>query len=353
VEAVRDNDWLEFRVSDSGIGMTPEQMGKLFAAFTQADASTTRKYGGTGLGLAISRKFCRMMGGDITVASECGKGSTFTIRIPASVSEEPQQTTTPVVKEGTGEKGLVLVIDDDPYVRELVGRYLSKDGYQVAFAATGEEGLELAAQKHPVAITLDIMLPRVDGWGVLTALKANPKLASIPVIFLTMLDERNIGYSLGASDFLVKPVQKEALLRALARHTANGCRTALVVEDDEAARQMIRRHLEDAGWKVSEAENGRVAVESLATETPALMVLDLIMPLMDGFQVIAAIRAQPEWSKVAVIVCTARDLSAADRELLAGGVTQIIRKDGHELEGLGAAIAGRINVNQLAVASKN
>jgi signal transduction histidine kinase/DNA-binding response OmpR family regulator len=337
-------DWLTFRVADSGIGMTPEQMGKLFEAFQQADVSTTRKFGGTGLGLAISRRFCRMMGGDITVESEYGKGSTFIMRIPAAVGEEklPADAAAAAPAAGSG-KGLVLVIDDDPNARDLVSRYLTRDDYRVAVAATGEEGLELAAKLLPNAIALDIMLPRMDGWSVITALKANPALSHIPVIFLTMLEDRNLGYALGASDYLVKPVQGDVLLQSIARHVAVGpSKTVLIVDDDPATREVFRRHLQSNGWQTDEAQNGLVALEHVARQIPGLILLDLMMPAMDGFTFLEKLRATPEGRAIDVIVCTAKDLTAEDHDRLAGGVVNIISKDPHQLETLGAAIGQRM-----------
>jgi signal transduction histidine kinase/CheY-like chemotaxis protein len=336
-ESRETGDWLRMSVSDSGIGMTPEQMGKLFGAFAQADASTTRKFGGTGLGLAISRSFCRMMGGDITVESEFGKGSTFTIAVPAVVEDRAERAAAAPV---TGGKGAVLVIDDDPQVREMVQFHLTRDGYEVIPAATGEEGLALAAERRPVAITLDILLPQMDGWAVLTALKADPALADIPVIFLSMVDEKNLGYAMGAADFLVKPVQKEALLKAVARHASTG--TVLIVEDDAPTRELLRTMLQAAGLRTAEAENGQVALDWMEQEQPALLVLDLMMPVMDGFTVIERMRARQEWAPIPVIVCTAKDLTEGDRRRLTGGVVQIIGKDLGQLETLGAAIAERL-----------
>ncbi len=337
-ESEATGDWMRIAVSDSGIGMTPQQMAKLFEAFSQADASTTRKFGGTGLGLAISRRFCRMMGGDITVASEYGKGSTFTILVPATVAEPEEQPRTAAASSpnGPSAKGLVLVIDDDAQVREMVRWHLTRDGYEVAVAATGEEGLALAASVRPIAITLDILLPSMDGWAVLTALKADPGLAAIPVIFLSMVDERNMGYALGAADFLVKPVQKDLLLQSVARHAGAG--PILIVEDDAPTRELIQHFLQAAGSRTVEAENGQAALDYLEREKPALLVLDLMMPVMDGFEVIERMRIRPDWAGIPVIVCTAKDLTAADRQRLAGAVVQIIGKDLAQLETLGAAI---------------
>ena len=209
-----DGDRLRFRVADSGIGMTPEQMGKLFQAFSQAEASTARNYGGTGLGLAISRRFCQLMGGDITVASEPGRGSTFSVTLPA-VAPEPRAEAAPAVAGGSGEAGTVLVVDDDPAARTLLGRYLRKEGFRVEEAPDGETALHRARTLGPDVITLDVLMPGMDGWTVLAALKGDSALAGIPVVMLSVLDERNMGFALGAADYLTKPVDRERLVAAL------------------------------------------------------------------------------------------------------------------------------------------
>lgn len=255
-------------MTDSGIGMTPEQMGKLFQAFSQAEASTARQYGGTGLGLAITKKFCQMMGGDITVESEVGKGTTFTIRLPAKVSAPkvqpvPAAESKPeLLPEGAST---VLVIDDDPTVCDLLQRFLSKEGFRVARASGGEEGLRLAKELRPTAITLDVLMPGMDGWAVLSALKADPALADIPVIMLTIVDDKNLGYALGASDYLTKPIDRDRLVAILNKHRREDpSPLVLVVEDDADTREMIRRMLEREGWVVTEAENGRVGLAGVA-----------------------------------------------------------------------------------------
>ncbi|MGH7343062.1 MAG: ATP-binding response regulator, partial [Candidatus Rokuibacteriota bacterium] len=206
--------WITFAVSDTGIGMTPEQVGRLFQAFTQADLSTTRKYGGTGLGLVITRHFCQMMGGDITVESTEGVGTTFTMRLPAEVAEARP---TPVAEAETdaeatpitlGRGGTALVVDDDPAARELLEAFFKKEGFAVSVATTGPEGLRKARDIRPAIITLDVMMPGMDGWAVLSELKADPAVAAIPVIMLTIVDEKNLGYALGVSDYLVKPIER-------------------------------------------------------------------------------------------------------------------------------------------------
>lgn len=337
----KSSTFILFKVSDTGIGMTPEQLDKLFQEFSQADASTTRKYGGTGLGLAISRHFCQMMGGDILVESEVGHGSTFTVRLPVQVPREPvappvdsTPALTPASSMSSG-KDVVLVIDDDPSVRDLMERFLQKEGFQVETAASGEAGLRLAKELHPAAITLDVMMPGLDGWAVLTALKADPTVADIPVVMLTMMNDKNLGYALGASDYLTKPIERDRLAAVLSKYRCDvpEC-SVLLVEDDEVAREMMRRMLEKAGWSVAEAENGRVALERVAECRPELILLDLMMPEMDGFQFIAELRQRPEAQKIPIVIITAMSLTEAERQQLNGSVIQVLQKGAYSREEL-------------------
>ncbi len=206
-------DWIKFSVSDTGIGMDPEQMEKLFQPFVQGDASTSRKFGGTGLGMTITHRFCAMMGGEITAKSEPGRGTTFTIRLPARVKVQPPaaapltEAPEPMAPDGSST---ILVIEDDPNTRDLLKRFLSKDGFHVRTVAEGEEGLLLARELKPDVITLDVMMSGLDGWAVLTELKADPDLADIPVVMVTFVDNKNLGYALGASDYLTKPISASA-----------------------------------------------------------------------------------------------------------------------------------------------
>ena len=253
-------DRITIAVTDTGIGMTEEQMGRLFQEFSQASSTTASKYGGTGLGLAISRHFCRMMGGDITVESKPGEGSTFTIRLPRIVHRlEPgarAEPVHPIAEEA--EEPLILVVDDDATVRELVVRHLERAGFAVVAARGGQEGLRLVRELRPAAVTLDIMMPDLDGWTVLAAIKGDPALASIPVVLMSIVEEKNRGYALGAADYLVKPVDRTKLVETLTSICGSTAGRALLVDDDEVVRRSVRQALEPIGWKVTEAENGQV-----------------------------------------------------------------------------------------------
>jgi len=254
--------WITIAVTDSGIGMTPEQVGRLFQDFTQADASTTRKYGGTGLGLAISQRFCRMMGGDITVESAPGSGSTFLLRLPAEVAGpgETAEVRAAVASPRVEGCNLILVVDDDETMRDLMDRFLSKEGFTVAKASGGREALQLAHELRPDAITLDVMMPDLDGWTVLAAIKGDPELADTPVILMTILDEKTRGFALGAAEFMVKPVDRERLATTLKKLCSSAGRRVLVVDDDKFVRDDVQRSLEREGWQVTQAENGQIAL---------------------------------------------------------------------------------------------
>ena len=313
---------LRFRVSDSGIGMTPAQMAKLFEAFAQAEASTSRRYGGTGLGLAITRRFAQLMHGDVTVESVPGEGSSFTIRLPADTG-----TPVPAAPEpSAGKAGLVLVIDDDPAARDLVRRFLEGEGFGVAEADGGAAGLALARTLKPDAITLDVLMPGMDGWAVLSALKADPELAAIPVLMLSMLDDKTLGFALGASEYLSKPIDRERLREVLRRYRRAGEDDVLIVEDDPATRELLGRLLENEGWQVASAENGQLALDALERHVPSLILLDLMMPVMDGCQFATELRRQPRWREIPVIVLTAKDLTAEDRRVLNGDVQGVLQK---------------------------
>jgi signal transduction histidine kinase/DNA-binding response OmpR family regulator len=345
-ETAEGAEWMIFSVEDTGIGMTEEQCEKVFDEFTQADSSTTKEYGGTGLGLPISQKMCRLMGGDITVDSTVGVGTTFTVRLPAVVAEPPAEVAappTPVVSaaevaqtaaalagaaDDDEEAPLVLVIDDDPEARELIMRYLVKEGFRVLTASDGRHGLELARALRPTAVTLDVIMPGMDGWSVLAALKHSPETVDIPVIMVTTLDEeRTEGIALGAYEYMTKPVDATRLVGLIHELQDGVPGSVLVVEDDDATRRLMQRALVDVGWDVTEAENGRVALEALEEGPPDLVVLDLIMPEMDGFEFLDELRSREGGYGIPVLVVTAKDLTAEDRARLGGYITTVFKKD--------------------------
>ena len=330
-------DWLEFTVADSGIGMNAEQLGRLFQDFTQADQSTARRYGGTGLGLAITRRLARMMGGDVTVASEPDQGSTFTARLPVA-SRQVRPPPTP--EEPFQTRGdCVLIIDDDATAREIIANHLRGAGFFVVAADSGREGLKLAERLRPVAITLDVYMPDLDGWTVLSALRGNPALSDIPVVMATIADQQRKGLTLGAAGYLTKPIDRERLVALLRRFQTSVRPThALVVEDDSAQRMSIRSALEQLQWRVTEADNGRVALDRLAAQSPDVILLDIMMPEMDGFQLLSALRERPQWRHIPVVVITALELTAADRKRLNSGVEAILSKGAFEPEELVLAV---------------
>ena len=326
-KVVDGRDWIEFAVSDTGIGMTPVQQARVFEEFTQADASTARQYGGTGLGLAITRKLAQMMGGDVMVASEPGKGSVFTVRLPADADTLPKGS---MGLAGSRSPGVdcVLVIDDDATARELIADNLKVEGFSVVTAAGGLEGLKLAKELRPIAITLDVMMPDLDGWSVLAALRQDAELAEIPVIMVTILDEQRRATALGAAGYLTKPIDRHTLQRMIDRFRASARPTRiLLLEDDDVQRERVREWLEGQPWIVQEAANGREALARLQAEKPDVILLDLMMPEMDGFAVVAALQKQPEWRDIPVIVITSLDLDAKDRERLNSGVQSVLVKE--------------------------
>jgi PAS domain S-box-containing protein len=342
--ARREGDELIFRVADSGIGMSDEQMDKLFERFAQADASTTRRFGGTGLGLAITRAFCRLLGGDIEVHSAEGQGSTFTIRLPANMPDPAvAEAAAAEAAETPADNGnmLVLVVDDDPSQRDLLARFLERKGFSVQTAPDGQTGLALAKQLHPRAIMLDVMMPQMDGWSVLSAIKADPDLAAIPVVLVTFVNEPALGDSLGAAELVQKPVNWEQLGAVVERFRGEG--DILVVDDDADIRQRLRRVLESNGWGVVEAGNGKEALDRVRESPPKLIMLDLTMPVMDGFAFLRALREDPEHGHIPVVVLTARDLSPVDWSLLQGA-DRVLTKGQKSLRELASevlALAGR------------
>jgi len=332
-----------FRIKDTGIGMTPEQVGKLFQPFSQADASTTRKYGGTGLGLAISHSFCDLLGGSIQVESEFGVGSMFTCWLPSSVEDEVEERDGgQAIDQHNGDDSdriSILLIDDEPLNHQLMKHYLAKEGWALAFASNGQEGLQLAKQLRPKVICLDILMPSMDGWTVLSAIKSDPELQDIPVVIWSMTNDNQLGYALGASEFLTKPISRQHLISVMEKYvTKSTDHTVLVIEDDAATSELMTRLLKKEGYSVTQAQNGQVALDCLEKAMPKMILLDLMMPEMDGFQFIAELRKQEVWSEIPIVVVTAKSITAADRLKLNGYVKGVMQKGAFDHKSLLAEI---------------
>ncbi len=332
LEAIRENqggsDWLRFNVSDTGIGMNEEQLGRVLDTFIQAASSSTPRYGGTGLGLFISKQFCQMMGGDIEVKSAAGEGSTFSVRLPEVVPDLKHPTPAALAQTSSHPLGTVLVIDDDEAVLDLCQRFLTKEGFAVVTTQRGEEGIALAKKLRPTAITLDIMMPNMDGWEVLSVLKGDPDTVEIPVIMMSILDEKETGFALGATDYMTKPINRQRLCGLMKKLVDEQGQQGdvLVVEDEEASRMTLARALEQHGWRVQMAENGRLALEALNLVKPNLIFLGLMMPEMDGFEFLEVLRKNEQWQDIPVIVLTAKELTSEDRLRLSGQVQNVIKK---------------------------
>lgn len=317
--------WFEVTVRDSGIGMTEEQQAVLFHDFVQVHGKDGRRFGGTGLGLAISCRLCRMLGGDVTVASRPGEGSMFTVRLPAPGAPAPRDEPPPW-PSGTGRR-LALVVDGEADAGDLLGRQLERTGFDVVTAAGCEEALALARRLRPTLITLDVLMSSPDGWAVLAALEADPELATVPVVLVTPSDDRTRALALGAAELLAEPADRERLRRPVGSLGEGGVgRQALVVEDDPSVRAWLVRQLGADGWSVRTAGDGREALAIMEVAPPDLVLLDLLMPEMDGFELVAACRGRPEFAAIPIVVLTAAELGEADRARLSGAVRRVLPK---------------------------
>ncbi len=326
---------LSLCVSDTGIGIAADDLERLFTEFTQAEQSTTKRFGGTGLGLALSRRLCRMMGGDLVGQSTVGEGSRFTMMLPLGLVDLPEF-------EPTGSGPNVLVIDDDYETHHLLSRMLGAEGFNVVCAADGPTGLELAASLRPDAIVLDVMMPLMDGWEVLGRLKAHAQLHKTPVVLHTLVDDRAKGFALGADEYLSKPIERRHLTAVLDRLCTPGGHV-LVVEDNEEVRRLLDRQLTQAGWTFTEASNGQEALTTLDGLAPDIVLLDLMMPVMDGFEFLQHLRAHPVHSELPVVVLTARDLDPQERLEIERSVHRVVHKGSMRPEDLVKELRARLN----------
>jgi signal transduction histidine kinase/CheY-like chemotaxis protein len=333
---------IQVSVSDTGMGIPHDKLDHIFEEFTQVDASTTRKAGGTGLGLAITRHFVEMHRGRIWVESQLGAGSTFSFTLPLELPQEERfedpSDETPVSDNG---KKLILSIDDDAGVITLYNRYLEKKGYQVIGLSDASRAVEEAKRLKPFAITLDVLMPNRDGWSVLAELKSTPEVNRIPIIVCSIIEDESKGFSLGATDYLVKPITETELLRALERvDRRTAMQTVLVVDDEPDAVRLVRRVLESrTGYRVTEATGGAQAISAVQAARPDVVLLDLMMPDIDGFGVLDTIRNDSHTYDIPVIVITAKELTDDDRARLEGRVTAWFSKGGLNAERLLSEIA--------------
>ena len=327
---------VRFAVRDTGIGMTAEQLSRLFQRFIQADASTTRRFGGTGLGLSLTKALADMLGGTVTATSVEREGSTFVVDLPAVYAprnDDAEDEPGPLDRDTKPGRDLVLVIDDDADQRLLMTRFLHREGFATETAANGRTGLELARTLKPRAILCDVMMPGLDGWSVLSALKAEPELADIPVVMVTFVEQRALAASLGAAEYVLKPVQWERFKSVMDRYRPPN-NDVLIVEDDADTRHRLRDMLERDGWTVTEAENGQEGLSSLDLKRPDVVLLDLTMPVMDGFTFLERLRERLDCGDLPVVVLTALDLTREDRKRLQGA-SQILNKGSVSLRSLG------------------
>ena len=339
--SIRDQD-LVVLVADTGVGVPAEDRERIFDSFQQG----TRLSGqaeGTGLGLTLSKRILELHGGRIWVESAAGKGSTFGFAMPAGVGEPALKSVPQAVLDSgitlepaLGARPTVVVVEDDRRSFDLLRVYLEAAGARVVSAGDGEEGLDTVRRLSPAGVVLDILLPGIDGWDVLAQLKADPGTAAIPVIVVSMIDERGRGFALGATEYLVKPVGKEQLLAALYRAAAmpEQKRTVVAIDDDPLAIELVRASLEPEGWTVLGAVTGQEGVALIRERKPSAVLLDLLMPGMDGFEVVEALRADPNTKSIPVVILTSKSMTRQDKERLQGRITYVARKTEFDLSGL-------------------
>ncbi|MBI4428533.1 MAG: response regulator [Ignavibacteriales bacterium] len=343
VRAWQTGEMVSMSVKDSGIGIEKKNFDLIFQEFQQIDSSNTRKYKGTGLGLPIARRLARMLGGDLTVDSEYGKGSTFTLTIPPVVSEKKapeekketpkpapvpvSQFVPPVAAAGSTKGVQILCIDDDPDVIEILRKYLVPEGYSVAGALSGDEGLVAASRLKPALITLDIMMPKKDGWQVLRELKANAATRDIPVVMHSIVDNKPLAMSLGAVDLLAKPTDPNRLLTLVKQFVKSTDQYILVVDDNEDFALAVKNLMKHDGLTIKVANGGKKALEILKESKPALILLDLLMPDMDGFEVVRQLQANEAWKRIPVIILSGKELSPDELSKLNNQVTDYMKKD--------------------------
>jgi CheY-like chemotaxis protein/anti-sigma regulatory factor (Ser/Thr protein kinase) len=334
IQARGAGQWIEIAVSDSGIGIAEADLSRLFTEFQQLSAGPGRQQQGTGLGLALTKRFAELHGGQVTVESKLGAGSTFTLRLPRSpgATTSPPTTGTSPTESVDLSRPLVLVVDDNPAAAEILARHLDAGGFRMAVAHSGQEALRMARELMPVAITLDILLPEIDGWEVLTRLKADDATRNIPVVVASVIDKPALGRALGAIDYFVKPVDAKALLSRLGQYTFTSkvkdvSVRILAVDDERANLDLLQASLEPAGFAVLRAGGGREGIEMARSLKPDLILLDLMMPGVTGFDVVEALRSDEATRSIPIMVLTAKQLTNHDKQALNGHVAGIFQRD--------------------------
>ncbi len=351
--------FISFSVKDSGIGIEEKNLHLVFEEFQQIDSSHSRKYKGTGLGLPISRRLARMLGGDLTVESTVGKGSTFTLLVPVEFTPEKskEQPAPAPLKSFDGKKmeqgslkqaiaqtvgpesgTKVLCIDDDPDALQILRSYLVPEGYSVTVALSGDEGIRLVKEIKPALITLDIMMPQKDGWQVLRELKRDPQAKDIPVIIHSMIDNKPLAMSLGAVDVMPKPVDSKALLQRVQSAVKTSDQFVLVVDDNKDYANALKNQLEKEGFNTVLAHSGEEAMSVLNRSTPALIFLDVVMPGMDGFQVVSKLQSHETWKKIPVIIMSGKELTNRERDMLQNYIKDVLNKEEFSKEALSSTI---------------
>ncbi|TMQ06723.1 MAG: response regulator [Deltaproteobacteria bacterium] len=323
---------LVIAVEDTGAGIPDEQLPFIFDKFRQVDGSSRRKIGGTGLGLAIVKEVVHLLGGTVNATSAVGRGSKFTVALPGAIdlTSAPRAPGPGPATTGDGGPFSVLIIDDDPMVQHLVRGQLESEQFRVVTASDGIEGLTMAREARPSVIILDIHLPRLDGWAVLAELKSDPVLSQIPVIMMSVEEQRARGYSFGACEYLVKPVEPDQLIAVVRRAILPSAGDVLIVDDDEHTREVVSRHLRRAGYSTIEARDGEEALLRARVLAPGLMILDLLMPRVDGFEVLRTIRN--EGIRMPVVVLTGKTLTSDEESILRDGLARIVHKNGTSLD---------------------
>src|SRR5437879_2749141 len=337
IACAEDEDFVSISVTDTGIGIRHEDQAVVFEEFRQVEAGKDSTQEGTGLGLAITKRLVEQQGGTISLASEPGKGSRFTFTLPAGAktkTSSPHEASATTPKRAAvgenGRKPLVLVVDDEVPARDLLASYLDPE-YRTAMAESGAEAVKKAQQLQPDAITLDVLMPGGNGFETLVALRKNPETANIPIIIVSIVDQKQVGFALGAADYLIKPIRKPVLLETIRKHVpyqSDDDATILLVDDDAGTLALLEETLRSAGYETQSVRNGVRALEVLSSKLVSAVLLDLLMPGIDGFEVIRHVRGQPTLRNLPILVMTAKNLTAEESALLRRDTQALLHKDG-------------------------